>query len=69
MAGVVGCGDTDDDGVEVVATNSIAADITRLVSGPDADLETLLPESASPHDYAASAKERAELEAADLVVA
>jgi zinc/manganese transport system substrate-binding protein len=64
-----GCGDSDDGGVDVVATNAIAADITRHVTGPDADVETLLPESASPHDYAASAKERAELEDADLVIA
>ena len=64
-----GCGDSGGDGIDVVATNSIAADIARNVAGPDADVETLLPESASPHDYALSAKERAELEEADLVVA
>lgn len=64
-----GCGDDSDEGVDVVATNSVAADIARHVAGPDADVETLLPESASPHDYAASAKDRARLEDADIVVA
>ena len=53
----------------VVATTTIAADIAQHVAGPDADVDTLLPESASPHDYAAGAKDRARLEEADLVVA
>lgn len=56
-------------GVDVIATNSIAADIARNVAGPDAEVDSLLPESASPHDYALSAKERARLEEADVVVA
>ena len=65
-----GCGgDSDDAGVTVVATNAIAADIVRQVAGPDADVDALVPESASPHDYGASAKDRAHLEDADLVVA
>jgi ABC-type Zn uptake system ZnuABC Zn-binding protein ZnuA len=64
-----GCGDSSSDGVDVVATNTIAADIAQHVAGPDADVEALLPESASPHDYAASAKDRARLEEADVVVA
>ncbi len=65
-----GCGSDSDDGrVDVIATTTIAADIVRNVAGPDADVEALLPESASPHDYAASAKDRAELEDADLVIA
>ena len=65
-----GCGsDSGAGGLDIVATNSIAADIVRHVAGPDADVESLLPESASPHDYALSAKERAQLEEADVVVA
>src|SRR5688500_12861877 len=67
---VAGCAsDSDDAGVQVVATTTIAADIARSVAGPDAEVETLLPESAGPHDYAASAKDRARLEDADVVVA
>ena len=65
-----GCGsDSGTSGIDVVATNSIAADIARNVAGPDADVDSLLPETASPHDYALSAKDRAELEEADVVVA
>ena len=65
-----GCGSDSDDGrIDVIATTTIAADIVRNVAGPDADVQALLPESASPHDYAASAKDRAELEDADLLVA
>jgi len=60
---------SSDSGVDVVATNTIAADIARNVAGQDADVESLLPETASPHDYALSAKDRAELEEADVVVA
>ena len=64
-----GCGSDSGDGIDVVATNAIAADITSNVAGPEIDVDTLLPASASPHDYALSAKERARLEEADVVVA
>lgn len=64
-----GCGSGSGEGVDVVATNTIAADIARHVAGPDAEVDSLLPESAGPHDYAASAKDRAQLEDADVVVA
>ena len=65
-----GCGDDSDEAdVQVVATTTIAADIARHVAGADAEVETLLPESAGPHDYAASAKDRARLEDADVLVA
>jgi ABC-type Zn uptake system ZnuABC Zn-binding protein ZnuA len=65
-----GCGNDSDDGrIQVIATTTIAADIVRHVAGPDVEVDALLPESASPHDYAASAKDRAELEDADVVVA
>ena len=66
---LTGCGSDDGDGVDVVATTEVAADIARHVAGPDADVETLLPAGASPHDFGASAKDRARLEEADLVVA
>ena len=65
-----GCGrDSSDADVLVVATTTIAADIARHVAGPDAEVETLLPETAGPHDYAPSAKDRALLDEADVVVA
>jgi ABC-type Zn uptake system ZnuABC Zn-binding protein ZnuA len=59
---------SDDADVDVVATTAIAADITRHVAGPAAQVETLLPESAGPHDYSPSAKDRSQLEDADVVV-
>jgi zinc/manganese transport system substrate-binding protein len=68
LAFASGCG-SDSGGMDVVATNTIAADIARHVAGPDAEVDSLLPETASPHDYALSAKDRAELEQADVVVA
>ena len=65
-----GCGSEPNGGaVDLVATTTIAADIARQVAGPDADVETLFPESASPHDFALSAKDRAQFDDADLVVA
>jgi zinc/manganese transport system substrate-binding protein len=65
-----GCGGDSDDGrVDVIATTTIAADIVRHVAGPDADVDVLLPESASPHDFALGAKDRARLDDADLVIA
>jgi len=64
-----GCGSDSSGGMDVVATNAIAADIARNVAGPDVGVDSFLPESASPHDYALSAKDRAELEQADVVVA
>jgi len=67
---VAGCGsDSGGSGINVVATNAIAANIAQNVAGPDADVDSLVPESASPHDFALSAKDRAELEEADVVVA
>ncbi|MGH2838820.1 MAG: metal ABC transporter substrate-binding protein [Thermoleophilaceae bacterium] len=70
LALATGCGrDSGDADVQVVATTTIAADIARHVTGPDAEVEALLPETAGPHDYAPSAKDRALLEEADVVVA
>jgi zinc/manganese transport system substrate-binding protein len=62
-------GDSGDVDVQVVATTTIAADIARHVAGPDVEVDTLVPETAGPHDYAPSAKDRARLEDADVVVA
>src|SRR5215208_437185 len=67
---LIGCGNDDGgEGLDVVATTGIGADIVRQVAGPGVEVDSLLPASASPHDYGASAKDRARLEDADLVVA
>jgi ABC-type Zn uptake system ZnuABC Zn-binding protein ZnuA len=68
LALLAGCRSSDDSAA-VVATTGIAADITRHVAGPDMEVDSLLPGSTSAHGYSASAKDRAELENAELVVA
>ena len=72
LAVVAGCGDEGspaDDGPTVVATTGFAADLVRQVAGEDAEVVQLVPSSANPHSYSASAKDRATLGGADLVVA
>jgi zinc/manganese transport system substrate-binding protein len=67
------CGDDDDSGSgdapNVVATTGIVADIVEAVAGPDADVEQVIPDGSSPHDFELSAQDRQVLEEADLVVA
>ena len=67
----VGCGQEDSalaDRPEIVATTSIAADIVRQVTGDAADVTQIVPDGASPHSYAPSAREQQELADSDLVV-
>ena len=74
-AALVAAGCADDgggsggDGPQVVATTGFAADIASAVAGDDAEVQQLVPDSASPHSYSASAKDRRRLAEADLVVA
>jgi zinc/manganese transport system substrate-binding protein len=67
------CGDDDDSGSgdapNVVATTGIVADIVEAVAGPDAEIEQVIPDGSSPHDFELSAQDRQVLEEADLVVA
>lgn len=72
MASVVlaaGCGSSEGSKGQVVATTSILAEITQRVAGPGVEVSQLIPDGASPHDFQLSAKERALLEGADLVIA
>jgi ABC-type Zn uptake system ZnuABC Zn-binding protein ZnuA len=65
------CGSDDDgspDGPNVVATTGIVADIAADVAGPDVDVEQIVPNGSSPHDFQLSAEDRQNLETADLVV-
>jgi zinc/manganese transport system substrate-binding protein len=64
-----GCGSSDGSKGQVVATTSILAEITQRVAGPGVEVSQLIPDGASPHDFQLSAKERALLEDADLVIA
>jgi zinc/manganese transport system substrate-binding protein len=66
------CGDDDDSGSDapnVVATTGIVADIAEAVAGPDANVEQVIPDGSSPHDFELSAQDRQVLEEADLVIA
>lgn len=68
---VSACGSDDREsggGPSVVATTGIAADLAAAVAGPDAKLDQIVADSASPHDFQLSADDRQTLEEADLVV-
>lgn len=70
VAGISACGGSGSDGGQTIAaTTGITADLAERVAGPDADVEQIVPDSASPHDYELSAQDRQKLEEADVVVA
>jgi zinc/manganese transport system substrate-binding protein len=70
VAAIFACGGSgDDDGQTIAATTGITADLAERVAGPDADVEQIVPDGASPHDYELSAQDRQKLEEADVVVA
>ena len=71
VACLAGCGGSSGDGSgrpTVVASTSVAADIVANVAGRDAEVIQLVPDGATPHSYAPSAREQQELADADLVV-
>jgi zinc/manganese transport system substrate-binding protein len=68
--GISACGGSGSDGGQTIAaTTGITADLAERVAGPDADVEQIVPDGASPHDYELSAHDRQKLEEADVVVA
>lgn len=63
------CGSDDEkSGPTVSATTGIWADVTARVAGDDADVEQVIPDSASPHEYQLSAEGRAKIEDSLLLV-
>lgn len=56
-------------GPAILATTGFAADFALGVAGEEAEVTQLVPDSASPHSYGASAKDRAKLARAEVVVA
>ena len=69
---LVACGSDDEEGADgprVVATTGLVADIARSVAGPEVEVEQLIPDGSSPHDFQLSAQDRQLLAEADLVVA
>ena len=70
VAGVAACGSDDEAGsAKIAATTGVTAAITESVTGPDVEVEQIVPDGASPHDFELSAQDRQALEEADLVVA
>jgi zinc/manganese transport system substrate-binding protein len=73
LVAVAGCGSDDDDaggdGPNVVATTGIVADIAEAVAGPDVEVEQVIPDGSSPHDFELSAQDRQVIEEADLLIA
>jgi zinc/manganese transport system substrate-binding protein len=64
------CGGSDDgDGTTIAATTGITAGIVERVAGPRTEVDQIVPDGASPHDFELSAQDRQRLEEADLVVA
>jgi ABC-type Zn uptake system ZnuABC Zn-binding protein ZnuA len=63
------CGSDDESsGTTVTATTGIWADITERVAGEGANVEQIIPDSASPHDFQLSAEDRATIEDSVLLV-
>lgn len=62
-------GASDDDRPTIVATTSIWADVVANIVGDDANVETIIPIGADPHDFAPSSQQVAAIQTADLVVA
>ncbi|HEX2129526.1 MAG TPA: metal ABC transporter substrate-binding protein [Solirubrobacterales bacterium] len=67
------CGSDDDegggDGPRVLATTGIVADIVSSITGPGVEVDQLIPDGSSPHDFQLSAEDRQILADADLVAA
>jgi ABC-type Zn uptake system ZnuABC Zn-binding protein ZnuA len=66
VVALAGCG-SESDGVRIVATTGIVAELAEEVAGPDAEVVQLVPDAASPHDFELSAQDRQTLEEADLI--
>lgn len=60
---------TNGDGAVVVTTTTVLGDVARNIVGDDGIVEVLLPIGADPHDYQPSARQVAQIQEADLVVA
>lgn len=68
LAGGCGSGEEERDGLQVVATTGVVADLAENVAGPDAEVIQVIPNGSSPHDFQLSAADRLTLEQGDLIV-
>jgi zinc/manganese transport system substrate-binding protein len=68
LPGLAACGsDAGEEGIQVIATSGIVAELAERVAGGDAEVVQLVPDGASPHDFELSAEDRQTLEQADLI--
>src|SRR5215208_579803 len=69
IAAASGCGSSSgEDGPTVAATTGIWADVTAQVAGESANVEQIIPDGTSPHEFQLSAKDRAKVEDSLLLV-
>jgi zinc/manganese transport system substrate-binding protein len=68
VAALAGCAPAGSDRPTVVVTTNILGDVATQISGGAVDVVTLMPPNADPHSFELSAREAAEMRAADLVV-
>jgi zinc/manganese transport system substrate-binding protein len=62
------CGSNGSSGQTVAVTTGVWADVTKQVAGDDAEVEQIIPDSTSPHEFQLSAKDRAKIEDSLLLV-
>ena len=68
LLALTGCTGTGADRPSVVVTTNILGDLTREITGDEAELTVLMGPDADPHSFGISAQQAARLEQADLVV-
>ncbi len=73
MIVTAGCGDDDTDGsagrgAAIVVTTNILGDVVGELVGDDVEVEVLMPPNANPHDFAASARQAADMRVSDVLV-
>jgi zinc/manganese transport system substrate-binding protein len=62
-------GGANDSGLAIVATTTILGDVTSEVVGDAGEVSVLMPTGTDPHTFEASARQLAEMQEADLIVA
>lgn len=65
---VAGCSTSQPPSPRLVASTAILTEITQRVAGPETEVAQLLPDSANPHDFQLSAKDRAMVDDARLLI-
>jgi zinc/manganese transport system substrate-binding protein len=59
---LAGCGEAGGNQHTIAVTTGIWADVVRHVAGPDAEVDQVIPDGTSPHEFQLSAKDRARIE-------